>query len=373
VSNNVRVEIVIYGGYRSKNETKDWKIKGSCNGINYVYLSKILVQSPIMNRLFYYLGDIYYRIILNLFLERNLFDANSVFWLDTTIPCFELLSKIKKKCVNKTFIEVNEYMDNYLNNKTNFIQRYTLARRKRIFEQSAIVNLDGLALMTKTLFDYYKLMPTHNFKLIHLPMTVDISRFDVNIELSNKFKAPYIVYVGVMNNSKDGLDVLLEAYHMVQNYYNDIKLYLVGGWNYDTPEHLEFIKRNRLEKKVFWLNEVPRNEVPGIIKNAELLVLPRPDSKQAQGGFPTKLGEYLATGNPVCATKVGELPDYLVDNESVFFAEPGDANSFANAIIRALSNPENAKRVGLNGRKVAEEHFNKDVQAKRLLQFLNSL
>ena len=48
----------------------------------------------------------------------------------------------------------------------------------------------------------------------------------------------------------------------------------------------------------------------------------RPDSRQARGGFPTKLGEYLATGKPVCVTKVGEITVYLEDNVSAFLAEP---------------------------------------------------
>ena len=121
------------------------------------------------------------------------------------------------------------------------------------------------------------------------------------------------------------------------------------------------------------MNEYPRDQIPNIICNADLLVLPRPDSKQAQGGFPTKLGEYLATGNPVCATRVGEIPDYLIDNESVFFAVPGSIESFAEAMDRALSIPDTAKWVGLNGRRVAEREFNKDIQARKLLDFLKEL
>ena len=124
---------------------------------------------------------------------------------------------------------------------------------------------------------------------------------------------------------------------------------------------------------MFWKGEFSRDKIPAIIKNASLLALPRPDSKQAQGGFPTKLGEYLATGNPVCATTVGEIPDYLIDDESIYFAEPGSINSFADAMKRALSNPLKAKRIGTNGRKVAETHFNKDIQAKKLYDFLSSL
>ncbi len=116
-----------------------------------------------------------------------------------------------------------------------------------------------------------------------------------------------------------------------------------------------------IEEKVFWMKEYSRDQIPNIICNADLLVLPRPDSKQAQGGLTTKLGEYLATGKLVCATKVGEIPDYLTDNESVFFAEPGSVESFTQAIGSALSDYDNAIRVGANARMVAEEHFNKDV------------
>jgi glycosyltransferase involved in cell wall biosynthesis len=133
------------------------------------------------------------------------------------------------------------------------------------------------------------------------------------------------------------------------------------------------IKTYNLENKVFWKGEFLRDQIPAILKNATLLSLPRPDSKQAQGGFPTKLGEYLATGNPVCATRVGEIPDYLTDNESVFFAEPGSVESFAEAMQRALKNSDEARRIGKNGREVAEKHFNKDIQSKKLYNFLKEV
>ena len=128
-----------------------------------------------------------------------------------------------------------------------------------------------------------------------------------------------------------------------------------------------------MQDKVFWKGEFSRDAIPAIIKNASVLALPRPDSKQAQGGFPTKLGEYLATGNPVCATKVGEIPDYLVDGESVFFAEPGSVNSFAEAMRKALSNAAEAEQIGKKGLEVAQKHFNKDIQSKLLYHFLSQI
>ena len=51
-------------------------------------------------------------------------------------------------------------------------------------------------------------------------------------------------------------------------------------------------------------------------------------------------------------------------------ATPGDIESFAYAMDRALSNPEKARKVGLAGREVAKKEFNSEIQAKRLADFL---
>ena len=209
--------------------------------------------------------------------------------------------------------------------------------------------------------------------LLHLPMTVDFERFTENQAPPDGFDSPYVSFVGVMNNAKDGVDILIKAFAKIASTYPELKLYLVGPWNYDTPAHLSLIKELALEERVFWKGEYPRDRIPSILKNAKLLVLPRPDSKQARGGFPTKLGEYLATGKPVCATTVGELPLYLKNNESVFFAEPGSIDSFAETMNRALQNYKEAQKVGEKGREVAIKSFNKNIQGEILYNFFKQL
>jgi glycosyltransferase involved in cell wall biosynthesis len=237
-----------------------------------------------------------------------------------------------------------------------------------------INEFNGLALMTMSIVEYFQNVCDQNkVKMCHLPMTVDFNRFKEESKQPGEFIRPYILFVGVLNDKKDGVNILIESFSRINTKYSDYFLYLVGPWQPDSNGHQELIKKLGLTTKVKWMKEYPRNNIPSIIKNANLLVLPRPDSRQAQGGFPTKLGEYLASGVPVCATTVGEIPNYLVDNESVFFAKPGSVESFAEAMDRALSDLENAKRVGLNGRKVAEREFNKDIQAKKLYDFFKEI
>ena len=66
-----------------------------------------------------------------------------------------------------------------------------------------------------------------------------------------------------------------------------------------------------MKDSIVFTGIVSAADIPQILKNAAVLALDRPDSLQAQCGFPTKLGEYLLTENPVIVTKVGDIPLFL--------------------------------------------------------------
>lgn len=369
----VLIDLIITGPYRNEAEKTKWGIQGEKFGVSYFYSYPKVISGYWQLRFQNYIGQYLFQKQIKKGIFVNL-EESSFVWLSGTIFSLELAISIKNRFPRiKFFLEQSEFLDVHRFNKGNFLQKREGDRRQELFEREVFPILDGLALMTKTLFSHYKSFPEPQPNMLHLPMTVDLERFNQIAPAPIEFQKPYIAFVGVMNDAKDGVNILLESFAELAEEFSDYKLYLVGGWNYDTPAHLNFIKERRLENHIFWMKEYPRDRIPAIIGNADLLVLPRPDSKQAQGGFPTKLGEYLATGNPICATSVGEIPDYLNDNESVFFAQPGSFESFAEAMRRALSDPENAKRVGLNGKKVAQMEFNKDIQAKKLHQFLLEL
>jgi glycosyltransferase involved in cell wall biosynthesis len=366
-----KVELLIYGGYQSEKEAKAWKTLDKLKGVAIKYIAPHLVQGYWKTRYYIYIGEkLRERRLLNLIL-KELEKKDGIVWTDASHFGFNLAVQLKKHQPNQQlFLEFSEFLDIHQYNKGNFLQRWQANKRQQFFEKTAFHVYEGLALMTRTLFNHYQQFPEPRPKLLHLPMTVDLERFNKEIQAIDGFEMPYIAFVGVMNDAKDGVSILIKAFVKIAIKFPKLKLYLIGGWNYDTPIHSQLIKENRMEDKIFWKGELDRDQIPAIIKNATLLALPRPDSKQAQGGFPTKLGEYLSTGNPVCATTVGEIPDYITDGDSVFFAKPGSVTSFAEAMDRALCDSENAKRVGLNGRKVAEREFNKHIQAKILYNFL---
>ncbi len=373
---SIEVKILFYGGYHSQDEKQKWGIEGNKDGLLYKYINKKIIRGYFKIRYYNYIGyDLEFAKIFKLILkEINCSMNNKLVWTDSSLAGFKISVQLKKHLPErKLFLEMSEFLDIQLINKGNYLQKQIARKRLQFFDKKAFKAYDGIALMTKTLIKHYLQYPKPHPEFLHLPMTVDLERFNFAEPPLPNFEKPYIAYVGVMSNAKDGVNILIEAFHKISKQFPAYRLYLIGTWNYDTPDHLQMIKNYNLSDRVFWMKQYPREKIPAIIKNADLLALPRPDSKQAQGGFPTKLGEYLATGNPVCATRVGEIPDYLKDRESVYFADPGSINSFTNAMTLALSDPEEAKKIGMNGRRIAEKQFNKDIQGKILSDFLLKL
>lgn len=367
----VKIKILICGNYQTKEEKEICGKQYKIDCILIKYLNEKVVDSLWKRRYYNYFGK-YIQLKKNYRkVRKELIHYNGIVWTENDLSLWKIISNISNKSF-KLISEMSEFLDILQNNKGNILQRRAEKEKKIFFESIYINKIDGLVLMTKTLMNHY-----NNFdsfpSLLHLPMTVDLQRFNKKPDVLPELEKPYIAFVGVMDDAKDGINILINAFSQISEEYHELKLYLVGGWNYDTPSHLSRIKELDLENRIKWLGEYPRDMIPSILCNAKILTLPRPDSKQAQGGFPTKLGEYLATGVPICATSVGEIPDYLIDNESVFFAEPGSVDSFANSLRNALKDSVKANKVGKQGKKIAEKHFNKKIQSRILYKFLKQL
>ena len=75
---------------------------------------------------------------------------------------------------------------------------------------------------------------------------------------------------------------------------------------------------------------------------------------------PIVLREAFASGRPVIATKVGDIPEIVRHRENGLLIEPGDTQALAAAIVEFISEPELATRCALNGFSHAVEHFSFD-------------
>ncbi len=229
----------------------------------------------------------------------------------------------------------------------------------------------GIIVISDTLALFYKSLGVLEDRIYKLPMLIDPLPFvDLNPVPTED---DYIAYCGDMNNNKDGIDDLIEAFDLLSRKVPDIKLYLIG----DTSDKLQYesyvrtVREKKLKGKVVFTGRIPHDQMPGFLFNAKILALARPDNKQARNGFPSKLGEYLSTGKPVVTTRTGEIDKYLIDGNDCFFVEPGDPVAFADKMYFVLCNYEQALKVGSSGKQKVFSEFNYVVQMRKLIDFLD--
>ena len=232
---------------------------------------------------------------------------------------------------------------------------------------------DGIFCISQYLIDFYKSRNVKEHKLLLVPSTVDSDRF--NITEAPPLPYNYIAYCGSLTIKKDGVNILIESFSQIANEKPDIDLVLIGKGD-SADEEMVIRKQTEqlnLGKRVHFLGQLSRAEVPAYLVGAKLLALARPKSIIADAGFPSKLAEYLSTGKPVVVTKVGEIPVYLKDNENAFLSEPDSVEEFADKLSYVLDNYEYALTVGNKGKRLTETIFNYNFQAVRMIEFIKSL
>lgn len=371
MEHDVKISMLITRGYNDFNELKQHGIPQGYNNLTVHYTNYVFNNNIWFRRFNSLVIEGLLRNINHRCLCKYLVEKYDYIWLTKDMDILREFNAISDNLKSKTLIELNEFHDIHkgVGAIGNSIQHKRADITERIFT-AAIQKIDCFAIMTKTLMDHYRMMAKKDAKFVHIPMTVDLSRFQ-NVDAGKSYQKPYIAFTGTFNNAKDGVDILIQAFAKIAQKYPDYHLYLAGFWHYDVPMQEDLIEKFGLKDRITYLGVLNKDQIPEFVCNSSILVLSRPDSHQAQGGFPTKLGEYLATGKPVCVTKVGEIPNYLEDNKSAFMADPGDVNSFIDAMDRALSKPEESKAVGQSGKKVAETQFNLEIQSLSLYEFLS--
>jgi glycosyltransferase involved in cell wall biosynthesis len=83
-----------------------------------------------------------------------------------------------------------------------------------------------------------------------------------------------------------------------------------------------------------------------------------------QEGGPKAVLESMATGVPLVATRVGQAPDLVVEDDSGLLADVEDAEGLAGAVQRVHDDERLRHRLGVAGRPTAEAHADKRLDAK---------
>jgi glycosyltransferase involved in cell wall biosynthesis len=230
---------------------------------------------------------------------------------------------------------------------------------------------DGAIVISAHLERYMRPRMRPGAKLLRIPILMDAQQFSRS-EGPGPIEGVYVAFCGTLNEAKDGVLTLARAFAQVCPEFPGLRLVLIG----DSPKVSQiprvraFVEELGIADRVVFVGIVGRSELPRYLDRASVLALARPSSLQASAGFPTKLGEYLATGRPVVVTRTGEIDSYLEDGVHVYFAAPDDVSAFAGRIRYVLRHAGEAAQVGRRGREAACEFFDFRANGLKIREFI---
>ena len=159
---------------------------------------------------------------------------------------------------------------------------------------------------------------------------------------SSKVRSPLVLSVGELREGKGTYD-LLAAVPEVLKACPAAEFRLAGtGDNKRIEAQLAGQPWGGRVKLLGWVGEADK---PALFEEASVFVLP----SHAEG-LPVAILEAMSYGVPVVSTRVGGIPDAVVEGETGFLVEPGDSGAIASRVVRLLSDSELSARLGEQSR-----------------------
>lgn len=222
------------------------------------------------------------------------------------------------------------------------------------------------------LMDLCEQLTRKQIPTLFLPISVDVNL--VASYAKNRDNNSTIVFYGGSFGKKDGFPYLIQGFMQARKQNKQLCLYLTGKIARESIEEVQkLLNQSETADAIHYFGCVPKDVYYTYVANADILCMPRVNSLFANSGFPFKLGEYLASGNAVIATRTSDVEKYLTHKKNAILIEPENPDALCDAILELAGDVNNRECIGKEGRIVAKENFDTNIISEKLYNALNTL
>lgn len=165
-----------------------------------------------------------------------------------------------------------------------------------------------------------------------IPFGIDLDRFQPISRTADPSKEKRLVTVRHLEPIY-GIDIFLDALSMLPP---DLNWHCaIAGDGSQRSVLLEQCRELGLDDHVDWLGRIPNEAVPNLIQGADLFVL-----SSRKESFGVAVLEAAACGCPVVATRVGGVPEIVLDGITGVLVEVENPTELAKAILQVLLDDE---------------------------------
>jgi len=237
-----------------------------------------------------------------------------------------------------------------------------------LYEKYGFYLLDGMMPISDYLVNIVK-SHSPQLPMLKVPMIADFDRFN---EVERNTDEKYFLFC----SGADYFDVIifvLKAFELLES-SEEPRLYLVVTGQPSQMSRLDKeIAKNKKNNLIKLYSGISYAQLTNLYANACGLLIPLQPTIQDTARFPHKLGEYLASGNPVVTTNYGEVAKHFKDEESALMAQSYDIGEFAHKMEYIFLNPKKAKEIGQKGKVFGLKNFDYNIYGSKIKEFINSI
>jgi glycosyltransferase involved in cell wall biosynthesis len=179
-------------------------------------------------------------------------------------------------------------------------------------------------------------------------------------------QGPVAMYVGNLEPYQ-GIDLLLHGFRHTLERVPNAQLVIVGGRQDDIDMYREEADRLGILPSAEFLGPRPLNLLPGLLRQAEVLVSPRVKGTNT----PMKIYSYLDSGTPVLATRL-RTHTQILDEGTAFLVEP-DPASLGRGLARLLRDQPLRQQLARNAKAFVQREFTPQAAQRKLEAFYSAI
>jgi glycosyltransferase involved in cell wall biosynthesis len=177
-------------------------------------------------------------------------------------------------------------------------------------------------------------------------------------------KEKFILFVGRLSYLK-GVNYLIEAFKIVRQEYNDIKLVIMGSG----PSMPNFKNIALNVGGVIFTGHVNSQNIKRLFYESCLVVV----VPSLHDTLPTVILEAMTYGKPVIATNVGGIPIMVKNWKNGFLVPPRDKMSISRFIKILYLNPDLRKKMGASSKELVEKRFSCEKMTTETIELYETL
>jgi glycosyltransferase involved in cell wall biosynthesis len=282
------------------------------------------------------------------------------------IDFFSVLYLIKLKGYD-VFYELNELRRYAVS--LDRLGKYHPKRLKFIFSEYLIKFFKGVICISYSIEEYIQRI---NKNTIRIPILTNKKLLMTeNKRNIIQHKVLKIGFFGSVNDRKENLFLFIESLSLLKKQNTILYFDLYGNIDPLTKEKLpKIIDFFGLQGYVKYNGNIDQKILPRIMRQYDLLVLPRGNTLQNKYGFSTKLSEYMASGVPVLVTDVSDNTRYITNGVNGFIAEPDSLKSMVIMLKEVFSRKKDLKMIADAAKLTVNENFLYENYTEQLVHFL---